>query len=350
MTTQTAAKSQPHAASKKLSYALLGLAASLCLPLQAAPPALGLPLACTLGKDCWLVNLVDIDPTPTAKDYLCNNHTYNGHKGVDFAIAGIPAMQQGIAVIAAAAGRVQATRDGMRDVNVKTIGTRAVEERECGNGLSIILKDGWRLQYCHLRQGSVQVIKGQAVNKGDQLGLVGLSGRTEFPHLHLQVQHQGQSIDPFTSQPLNQPPNHPPCGQTAPSLWDAPTAKALTATTASTGVYLAGFAGQVPKADLARAGAYRTHISQTAPALVVWANIFRPDKNGTLAITIRNPKGQPIHRHTLTFPADQARRFIYSGIKRRPPTWPPGTYTAELHLTPTQGHPPQTTTITQEVR
>jgi murein DD-endopeptidase MepM/ murein hydrolase activator NlpD len=39
--------------------------------------------------------------------------------------------------------------------------------------------------YCHLQPGSVRVRVGQRVRTGQQLGLVGNSGNTSGPHLHL---------------------------------------------------------------------------------------------------------------------------------------------------------------------
>ena len=52
---------------------------------EAKPPALGLPIRCRPGKDCWLVNFVDVDPSPGRRDYACRKRTYDGHKGTDIA-------------------------------------------------------------------------------------------------------------------------------------------------------------------------------------------------------------------------------------------------------------------------
>ena len=51
---------------------------------------------------------------------------------------------------------------------------------------------GWRTQYCHMRQGSVRVRKGDRVRDRQRLGTIGLSGKTEFPHLHLSVRFRGK--------------------------------------------------------------------------------------------------------------------------------------------------------------
>ena len=41
--------------------------------------------------------------------------------------------------------------------------------------------------YAHLQPGSVRVVPGQRVRRGDVVGLVGNSGNSIVPHLHVQV-------------------------------------------------------------------------------------------------------------------------------------------------------------------
>ena len=100
-------------------------------------------------------------------------------------------------VLAVAEGQVLRTRDGMADTVFSAAGAPSVADRECGNGLVIAHEDGWETQYCHLAQGSVRVKQGDRVSAGQPLGKVGLSGKTEFPHLHLTVRHRGTAVDPF---------------------------------------------------------------------------------------------------------------------------------------------------------
>ena len=162
-------------------WAGLGMATFPAWGAEAKPPALGLPIRCMPGKDCWLVNFVDVDPGPGRRDYACLKRTYDGHKGTDIAIRDLVAMKKGIPVLASAAGVVKATRDGMRDVDVTLAGLESVKGRECGNGLVLDHGAGWETQYCHMRRGSVAVHKGDSVNRGQKLGLVGISGRAQFP-------------------------------------------------------------------------------------------------------------------------------------------------------------------------
>ena len=57
--------------------------------------------------------------------------------------------------------------------------------------------DGWQTQYCHLAKGSLRVNRGDRVTAGQQIGRVGLSGNTQFPHLHFTARQNGEAVDPF---------------------------------------------------------------------------------------------------------------------------------------------------------
>src|SRR5258706_7526145 len=75
-------------------------------------PGFSLPLRCTPGSDCWIANHVDLDPGPGVRDYTCARFSYDGHNGTDFALRDLNAMAEGVAVLAAAAGRVLRARNG----------------------------------------------------------------------------------------------------------------------------------------------------------------------------------------------------------------------------------------------
>lgn len=53
---------------------------------------------------------------------------------------------------------------------------------------------GWVTLYAHL--SAVDVVVGQALLGGEQIGLVGRTGNATGPHLHLEVRHNGESVDP----------------------------------------------------------------------------------------------------------------------------------------------------------
>ncbi len=185
----------PWSLAATLAFALTLLAT---LGQAETPFKLEMPLRCVASETCWIINYVDVDPTPGRRDYRCGWLSYDGHKGTDIAIRDLRTMSQGVAVVAAAGGRVLGIRDGMEDVNVKKIGgPEALKGKDCGNGVLIKHARGWSSQYCHMRKGSIAVAKGDAVTTGQRLGLVGLSGRTEFPHIHITVRKNGKVVDPF---------------------------------------------------------------------------------------------------------------------------------------------------------
>jgi Peptidase family M23 len=158
---------------------------------------LRLPIDCEIGVTCEVQNYVDLDPSLQARDYQCGSRTYNGHKGVDFRLPSLRAQRAGVNVLAAAPGRVLRVRDGVPDMSVRKRGIGAVDHLECGNGIVVDHGDGWSTQYCHLAQGSLLVKPGDKVDASQPLGRVGLSGVTEYPHLHFSVTFQGKIVEPF---------------------------------------------------------------------------------------------------------------------------------------------------------
>ena len=195
-------------------HAMLG---TVWLPVLAAPvaaadgPAFSLPLDCAGKTRCLMQNYVDMDPGVGKLDPLCGAATYDGHKGTDIRVATIAEMAAGIPILAMADGMVTAVRDGEDEAVIATQEQRqAIKGRECGNGLvvdhGLIGGKRWTTQYCHMRQGSLALRKGQPLKRGDRLGQMGLSGMTQFPHIHVTLRADNIIIDPFTALPVGQKP------------------------------------------------------------------------------------------------------------------------------------------------
>lgn len=312
---------------------IAGAAGLLPAAAAAAPPQLALPVACQPGSTCWIVNYVDLDPGDGVRDYTCgvatyNTGTHNAHNGTDFAIRDLKAMRDGVPVLAAAPGRVAGVRDGMADVSVRDTGAAAVADRECGNGVRIDHGDGWASQYCHMRLGSIAVAKGQTVAAGQPLGLVGLSGLTEYPHLHFQVDKDGVATDPFIGEARASARE---CGLGKHQLWNRETLAALPYRTGI--LYNAGFAAEAPKPDEVRDGRYHDFAAPAdAPALVLWADAFNVRKGDRIVFRIANPDGSDLFNHDAAIEKDQARRFFYAGTKRKGAAWQPGLYRGEVRI------------------
>lgn len=69
-----------------------------------------------------------------------------------------------------------------------------------GNILEIEYAGGWRSKYMHLQDGSTANLRvGQEVGPDDRVALMGNTGRSSGPHLHLEVlDPQGNKVDPNT--------------------------------------------------------------------------------------------------------------------------------------------------------
>jgi len=156
------------------------------------------PVDCSDPRACVVQNHVDLNPGPGIADPACGARTYDGHQGVDFRILDLPTMLTGVPVVAVADGEVIGARDGEYDGAWLAAGREVVEDRDCGNGIAIRHADGYVTQVCQLRRNSVAVKEGDRVTQGQRIASVGMSGRAEFPHVHLSVTKDGARVDPFT--------------------------------------------------------------------------------------------------------------------------------------------------------
>jgi Peptidase family M23 len=287
---------------------MIGRAFALTLALAAPAGAfdLALPVDCTLGDTCYIQQFHDHDPGPAARDFTCGPLSYDGHDGTDFALPTRAAMAEGVAVLAAAPGKVTGTRDGVPDFAPATPG------RECGNGVVIDHGDGWQTQYCHLKEGSVTVSPGDIVETGVFLGQIGQSGMAAFPHLHLSLRRNGKELDPFA-------PEATACGASGADLW----AKDLPHDPG--GLIGIGLGAEVPAFDAIKAGLPSPDLPATAPALVVWAYLFGARAGDALVLTITGPAGAVITERVL-LEKTQALAFRAVGRKLKADSWPPGTY------------------------
>ena len=288
------------------------------LPAGAESFSLRPPLACDLQNDCFIQQYVDHDPAQTARDFTCGPLSYDGHKGTDFALPSLQRMAEGVDVLAAATGTVAAIRDGVSDVIFS--GSGDVDGRECGNGVLLRHPGGWETQYCHMKEGSVIVAKGQQVEAGDVLGEVGLSGKTQFPHLHLSVRKNGKVIDPFA------PEGAPTCGS-APSqtVWATPLLYE------AGGLIDLGFATGVPEFSAIKAvTAALPEVPLDAPALVLWAYAYGSQSGDKLHLAITGPDGTWFENET-TLEKGQAQFFRAGGKKSRT-ALPTGVWTGTASL------------------
>ena len=306
----------------RFAYPLVFLASTSLATPAAGAFELSLPIDCEPNATCIVQNLVDADPGPGRRDAFCGRAAYDGHKGTDFRVRDVAAMRRGVDVLAAAPGRVLRLRDGEPD------GFRTAAEvgrRECGNGVVIDHGDGWTTQYCHLARDSIRVAPGSRVARGEAIGRVGLSGRTEFPHVHMTLRQGDRVIDPASGEAVEERAVSRCASKGhAGSLWDERAREAVRED--RTEVLSAGFTNAI--IDTALVVRSQVPPPGTAGPLVFYAQFSNAEPGDTVRMTVRGPAGPftenlgaPIETHKATWTA-------FAGRKRAAP----GRYVGEAIL------------------
>ncbi len=123
------------------------------------------------GKYAW--------PVPTSSD-ISQGYAVSQHEALDIAA------DEGSSVLAVETGTVS---------TVQLWGGVSTEgDQSYGNMVMISHKDGNTTLYAHLSE--ITVTEGQAVECGEEIGLVGATGNVTGPHLHFEVISQGGKVDP----------------------------------------------------------------------------------------------------------------------------------------------------------
>lgn len=298
----------------------------LSLLLAAAAPALGgatrpalklaFPLDCRLGETCEVQSYFDQDPaTGSAKDYRCGSRALDGADGVDLRLPSRMAQTAGIKVLAAAPGRVVATRDGATDFAPPAVGAKD----PCGNKVLIDHGAGWSTVYCHLAKGSLTVKPGAQVAAGQPLGLVGQSGAAPFPGLHFGVTRDGVPVDPFA------PDGAGGCRAQG-SLWDRAAARKLSYRPAA--VLNAGFTGDPALIENLETTRLPPPVV-TDRGVIAYVRVVGLTKGDQQELTVKGPTGQVVAgAYPRPLETPRPDHLIFVGKAREAEAWPRGGYTA----------------------
>ena len=133
-------------------------------------------------------------------DWNCGERTYDAdtfnHNGTDYNGGQFPwwtMANDGLVVIAVEDGEIIEIHDGEPDKNC------SFNQDSDANRVILLHDDGSVTIYAHMKKGSVTSRKvGDMVEQGDYLGVVGSSGLSNGPHLHLGVQDLSNNLfDPY---------------------------------------------------------------------------------------------------------------------------------------------------------
>lgn len=309
------------------SMALVDLIFALLAAVAPAPepgPNFLFPARCELGKSCLIQKYFDHDPSAGRRDYSCGQLTTNGHDGTDIRLRTLADMRSGVTIVAAKEGRVLRVRDGEPDTGSPA--RAAGDGKDAGNGVMIDHGDGWETQYSHMRQGSLKVRPGQKVAAGESLGSIGLSGNSEFPHLHFTVRKDGVAVDPFL--PLGASASCSRAASSA-SLWERATAARLAY--APAGAIAAGLASAIPPRGVMERDPPPALVNARGP-IILWVDVFGAKAGDRQEFVIFAPDGAVLHRQADVIAEGGLSWFTYSGKRPGVGTWPKGGYRGRYRL------------------
>ena len=306
-------------------------------------PKFRIPLDCTINKDCWVINYFDHATDDGIVDFTGGDNLYNRHQGVDFAIPNMADMAQGVRVLAAADGKVTALRDHIPDIGSVTRDGQRIENPMCGNAVLIDHGNSLRTLYCHLRRGSISVAVGDMVKAGDPIGLVGLSGFTNFPHVHLAVSIGEEKVDPFVG------PGWKPGGDVAAKpMWREDVLESLTYQPFV--LMDAGFTGGTfSKHGLLSGWFSRPTVPSTARHLSFSALVYYADAGDVIDMKILDPDGNTVAAETTTL-TDGFQRHWRDIKTSRPETgWKSGQYRGIVVVTRPGGGEPYSQSLSKMI-
>ena len=140
-------------------------------------------------------NYLDKNSGTGLLDYNCGTHTYEGHRGTDIFTWPYPFLKMDnnqVEIIAAAAGTIISKIDGNFDRS-------CTNNSNQWNAVYVQHADGSIAWYGHMKNGSLTTKSvGQTVAAGEFLGVLGSSGNSTGPHLHLELYDASNNlVDPW---------------------------------------------------------------------------------------------------------------------------------------------------------
>lgn len=272
------------------------------------------PLGGTAFQDWVIGGYNDVDRRPGIfSDYRGGTYGYDGHDALDIGLAHFRKMDEGVDVLAAAAGTVVTALDGAYD---RWTGSNPAPSGEVGNLVTIDHGGGLRTTYAHLKRDSVAVTVGQSVVAGELLGEVGSSGQSSGPHLHFAVYKNGRPIETYFN----------------PELWWY---EPLPYTGDRPGVLDAGISDHWPGPTEIESGVQDHRVYSTADGAgqlaVMWVYFYGMPAGADISFLYRRPNGSVHANYQWALEDGAGAGFWNTGIEI-PTTRSLGTWEVEFHV------------------
>lgn len=166
------------------------LASAFSFPWSKKTVSLGLPLKCTLNKDCFILYYPDRIAEQGFRDYKCGKLSFENNKSVVFDFISEDAALKDIEVIAAADGVVSKIVLEKPAQGVNSMLDTGVPYLNIAHG------NGFKTQYSYLTKHKILVKKGQRVKQGDVIALTDHKN-AGFNEVYFSVFKNDRAIDPF---------------------------------------------------------------------------------------------------------------------------------------------------------
>jgi hypothetical protein len=172
------------------------------------------------------------------------------------------------------------------------------------------------------------VKEGDNIKAGQVIARMGTSGNTQFPHLHYELRHYNNPVDPFVGYASADYDCSP---QQRYSQWNNATTELLYYI--PSGVVDAGFSNLLPTAEQAREGsAYVQRLDVSEPVIYFGVELYGVHPYDVLTIQLVAPDGATLAEKTVTYDKTLASAFEVLSVKREATleTWPAGRYAARV--------------------
>ncbi len=287
---------------------------------------LATPIDCISGETCFVQKYVDMDASKNNNDFKCGSLSTDGHQGTDIRLISYREMEAGVDVFAAAAGKVIDIRDKMPDVSSQLVTYEVVTNRGYGNRVAIKHDNGYITIYAHLKRNSLLVNIGDIVKSGQKLAQVGLSGLSEYPHLHFELRQGRKIIDPYSGRVAGYG-----CGKSGESYWNDAAIKTLKHQPSF--IINAGFSSIKLNRNAVEYQLYENKISKNSKNFLYNIYVAGINKGDEFNIKILSPDGiTPIFNGNSNFDRGYVVRHLSGGKSNRTNPLPKGVYQGEFNL------------------